>query len=78
MSHHLHGNLLLSLATGRWVDLVRDFIAEFIAPQPVVLVGNSVGSLVVLTVGALTCMLLCRGFWLVHLASRCQQMVVSC
>jgi alpha-beta hydrolase superfamily lysophospholipase len=33
----------------RWVDLVQDFMAEFIA-QPCVLVGNSVGSLVVLTV----------------------------
>lgn len=33
----------------RWVDLVRDFMAESI-DQPCVLVGNSVGSLVALTV----------------------------
>lgn len=33
------------------MDLVRDFMAEFI-DQPCVLVGNSVGSLVVLTVRA--------------------------
>lgn len=43
---------ILDYTIDLWVDLVRDFIAEFVAAQPVVLVGNSVGSLVVLTVNA--------------------------
>lgn len=35
-----------------WDEQIRDFMAEFVGEQPAVVVGNSVGSLATLMVGA--------------------------